>query len=237
VLRFRARAVGAGSRLDFALADRVAGGGAIRSVRLGPHWQSFSLSWRPRIRSPHAALFLWQPKARASFAVADVGVIAYEPGDGLRLFAVPERLRGSVYDHLVSDSSQLEQRYVESRLDAARLALRAFGSAPIQGIGWSTFPDYSAERADYGRLAAHDQYLLIAAELGVIGLAFLTLLLTAAVIAVRHARPDRPTAAAIGLLAGGAAGMVFVETVASPQVSIPIALAAAVLCVNRRPAR
>ncbi|HXR29821.1 MAG TPA: O-antigen ligase family protein, partial [Solirubrobacterales bacterium] len=237
VLRFLARATGAGSQLDFALADRVAGGGTTRSVRLGLRWRPLSLTWRPRIRSPHAALFLWQPRARAGFDVANVGVIAYEPGGGLRLFAVPERLRGSVYDHLVSDASQLEERYVQSRLDAAELALRAFGSAPIQGIGWSTFPDYSAERADYGRLAAHNQYLLVSAELGLAGLAFLALLIAAPIVAARRARPDRPTAAAIGLLAGAAAGMVFVETVASPQVSIPIALAAAVLCANRRPAR
>lgn len=233
VLQFLARATDAGSRLDFALADRIAGGGVAGSALLGTRWQPFSLSWRPRTRSPHASLFLWQPRARASFAVADVGVIAYEPGDGLRVIAVPERLRGSVYGHLASDASQLEERYVQSRLDAARLALRAFGSAPIQGIGWTAFPDYSAKRADYGRLAAHDQYLLIAAELGLLGLAFLGLLVTAPILAARRARPDRHTAAAIGLLATAAAGMFFVEAFSSPQVSIPIALAAAVLCVNR----
>jgi O-antigen ligase len=236
VLSFSARAQGEGSRLVYSLADRIAGGGTRASTRLGNRWQSLSLVWRPRIDAPHASLFLWQPDRRASFAVADVRVTERDGDRVLGAVVAPYRLRGSVYDHLVSDSSKLEQRYVESRLDAARLALRAFGSAPVQGIGWSTFPSYSAERADYGRLAAHDQYLLIAAELGLIGLAFFALLLAAPIVAVRRAPPDRPTAAAIGLLAGGAAGMVFVETLASPQLSIPIAIAAAVLCARRRPA-
>ena len=87
-----------------------------------------------------------------------------------------------------------------------------------------------------GRLAAHDQYLLVAAELGLIGLVFMGLLLAAPIVAVQRAPADRPTAAAIGLLAGAAAGMVFVETFASPQISVPIALAAAVLCARSRPA-
>jgi O-Antigen ligase len=234
-LSFEARAKRRGSRLDYALADRVAGGGVRGSALLNHRWRSLSLIWRPRMDAPHASLFLWQPNRAGSFAVARVRVTESEGDTLLGNVVVPERLRGSVYDHLGSDGSQLEQRYVESRLDGARLALRAFRSAPVQGIGWSTFPDYSAERDDYGRLAAHDEYLLIAAELGLLGLAFLGLLIAAPIVAVRGARPDRPTAAAIGLLATAAAGMIFVEALSSPQVSIPIALAAAVLCVNRRP--
>jgi hypothetical protein len=234
VLSFSARGAAAGSRLDYALADRVADGGATASARIGPRGRTLSLIWRPRIHAPHAALFLWQPDRRARFVVSDVRVTERAGGTVLGAVIAPDRLRGSVYDRLVSDASRLEERYVESRLDAANLALRAFGSAPVQGIGWGTFPSYSAQRADYGRLAAHNQYLLIVAELGLIGLAFLALLLAAPILAVRRAPPDRPTAAAIGLLASAAAGMVFVETLASPQLAIPIALAAAVLCAHRR---
>lgn len=235
VLRFRARSPVSGARLDFALADRVAAGGPVASARLGPGWRSFSLAWRPRSRSPHAALFLWQPHEPADFTVGDVRVLAREPGSPARVIEVPDRLRGSVYAHLHEDASALEQRYVESRLDAARLALDAFGSAPLQGIGWSTFPDYSAKRDDYGRLAAHNQYLLVAAELGLTGLAFLFLLLAAPVVAARTAPPDRAAAAAVGVLAAAAAGMVFVEVLAAPQLAVPIAIAAAVLCARWRP--
>jgi O-antigen ligase len=235
VLSFAVKARQPGT-LDYALADRVAGGGVHGSARLDRRWRTLSLAWRPRINAPHASLFLWLPGRAGSFAVSGVRVTESEDGAVLGTVVAPDRLRGSVYAHLGSDGSQLEQHYVESRLDAARLALRAFGSAPIEGIGWSTFPDYSAERADYGRLAAHDQYLLVAAELGLLGLAFLALLLAAPIVGARGARPDQPTAAAIGLLTTAAVGMFFVEPFSSPQVSIPIALAAAVLCANRCPA-
>ncbi|HKT83506.1 MAG TPA: O-antigen ligase family protein, partial [Solirubrobacterales bacterium] len=236
VLGFSARATRAGGRLDYALGDRIAGGGRRAAVRLDRRWRTFSLSWRPRIDAPHASLFLWQPAQRASFAVAGARVTERQGTAVLGAVVAPDRLRGSVYAHLGSDASRLEKRYVQSRLDAARLAWRAFRSAPVAGIGWSSFPAYSAKRADYGRLAAHDQYLLVGAELGLIGLAFVALMLAAPVLALRRAKPDRPTAAAIGVLAGGVVGMVFVETFASPQVSVPIALAAAVLCARLRPA-
>jgi O-antigen ligase len=236
-LSFSARAARPGSRLEYALADRVAGRGTRGSAHLGRHWLEFTLVWRPRIDAPHASLFLWQPAQPASFEVSGVRVTERRGDAVLGAVVAPDRLRGSVYAHLGSNASQLEERYVRSRLDAARLALRAFRSAPIAGVGWSSFPSYSAKRADYGRLAAHDQYLLVGAELGLIGLVFMALLLAAPVVAVRRAPPDRPTAAAIGVLAAGAAGMVFVETFASPQISVPIALAAAVLCARPRPAR
>lgn len=225
-----------GSRLAYALADRVAGGGVAASARLGPQQRTLSLLWRPRIRAPHAALFLWQPDTSADFAITDARVTERVGGGAVQTVVAPDSLRGSVYAHLTSSASKLEDRYVESRLDAARLAWRAFRSAPLEGIGWSTFPSYSAQRADYGRLAAHDQYLLIAAELGLMGLAFLALLLAAPVLGARRSPPDRATAAAIGLLAGAAAGMVFVETLASPHLAIPIALAAATLTARLRPA-
>jgi O-antigen ligase len=237
ILSFAVGATGTppGSRIAYALADRVAGGGVAGSARLGRDRRTLSLLWRPRIRAPHAALFLWQPDTRAAFAVADAQVTERVGGAEAGTVFAPSRLRGSVYAHLTSDATKLEDRYVESRLDAARLAWRAFRSAPVEGIGWSTFPAYSAKRADYGRLAAHDQYLLVAAELGLIGLTFLALLLAAPILGARRSPPDRATAAAIGLLAAAVAGMVFVETLASPHLAIPIALAAATLTARLRP--
>jgi hypothetical protein len=237
VLSFKARAARAGTRLDYALADRVSGRGVRRSVLLDHRWRTLSLPWRPQMDAPHASLFLWLPGPPGSFAIDDARVTESEGGTMLGAVVAPHRLRGSVYAHLGSNGTRLEQHYVESRLDAARLAVRAFGSAPIRGLGWATFPDYSAEHANYGRLAAHDEYLLIAAELGLIGLAFLGLLVAAPLVAARGARPGPASAAAVGLLATGAAGMFFVEPFSSPQVSIPIALAAAVLCANLRPGR
>jgi O-Antigen ligase len=230
VLSFSARGGAPSSRLDYALSDRAAGGGIVASTRIGPRPRTLSLLWRPHIHAPHASLFFWQPGRRARFAVSAVRVTERKGERVLGAVVAPDHLDGSVYAHLSSSASKLEEHYVHSRLDAARLALRAFGSAPAQGIGWGTFPAYSAKRAGYGRLAAHDQYLLTAAELGLVGFAFLLLLVAAPAVGARRAPPGRSTAAAVGLLAAAAAGMVFVEALASPQLSIPIAMAAAVLC-------
>jgi hypothetical protein len=233
VLSFSVKGGAPESRLDYALADRVAGGGVTASARIGARGRSFSLLWRPRVDAPHASLFFWQPDRPARFVVSGVRVSEHQGRRLLGAVVAPDHLDGSVYAHLATSSSKLEERYVQSRLDAARLALRAFGSAPAQGIGWGTFPSYSAKRADYGRLAAHDQYLLTGAELGVIGLLFLALMIAAPVVGARRAPTGRATAAAVGLLAAGAAGMVFVEALASPQVGVPIAIAAAVLCAGQ----
>jgi O-antigen ligase len=234
VLRFRARSEGGKGRFAYALGDRLGSAGTARRGRLGDTWRSFSLAWRPHRRSPHAALYVWQPTEPARFALRDVRVVSSSPA-GRRVIAAPPRLKGSIYDQMRTLATRSEKRYVESRLDAARLAWRAFRSAPLAGIGWSTFPEYSDERLDYGRLAAHDQYLLIAAELGIIGLAFFALLIAAPVVGLRRVRHDRETSAALGVLVTAVVGMVFVEVLAAPQLAAPIAIAAAAVAAG--PAR
>jgi O-antigen ligase len=234
VLRFRARGEGGEGRFAYALGDRLGNGGAARTGRLGSSWRGYSLAWHPRRRSPHAALYVWQPTEPARFALRNVRVVS-SGAAGAKVIAVPARLRGSVYDQMRTLATRSEKRYVESRLDAARLAWQAFRSAPVAGIGWSTFPEYSDERLDYGRLAAHDQYLLIAAELGALGLAFLALLIAGPVVGLRQVRRDRETSAALGVLVAAVAGMVFVEILAAPQLAVPVAIAAAVVVAG--PAR
>jgi len=234
VLRFRARSVGGKGRFSYALGDRLGSAGTTRRGRLDDSWRSFSLTWRPQRRSPHAALYVWQPSEPARFALRGVRVVSSD-STGARVIAAPPRLKGSIYDQMRTLATRSEERYVESRLDAARLAWRAFRSAPAIGIGWSTFPEYSDERLDYGRLAAHDQFLLIAAELGIIGLAFLALLIAAPVVGIRQVRRDRETGASLGVLVTALVGMVFVEVLAAPQLAVPIAIAAAAVAAG--PAR
>jgi O-antigen ligase len=147
---------------------------------------------------------------------------------------VPGHLEGSLYARLTSSAARAEKHYLQSRLDAAREALRAFASEPLRGIGWATFPAYSASHLHYGPLAAHNQYLSFAAELGIVGILFMSLLIAAVAIGVKGSGLGRPEAAAIGMLASTAAGMFFVEALPVPQLSIPIALAAAIVCAPRR---
>lgn len=233
-LRFRARSRQPGLAIEYALADSVQGaGGALGDGRLRPEWRRFSLAWRPPRSSTQATLYIWRPRGRAAFAVDDVSVLARAQGARARAIAVPSQLEGSLYDHLTSSAEREEERYIESRLDAAELAWSAFREEPLLGIGWSTFPDYSAERADYGELAAHNEYLAFAAELGLIGLALLGLAIAAVVLGARRSGPTRAEAAAIGVLAATAAGLVFVEALPAPQLSITIALAAAIVCARR----
>ena len=237
VLRFRARSEGAGLPFSYALGDSSQGSlGRRANGVLGPGWQRFSLAWHRHLRSPHATLYIWQRGSPGStFELSDVEVIAADPGRGVRTISVPKHLEGSLYSHLKSEAVQLEHRYVDSRLDAARLALDAFRSEPLRGIGWATFPAYSAVHLPYGRLAAHDQYLAFAAELGIVGLLLLALMVCAAVLGVRRMDSGRAQDAAVGVLAAAAAGMVFVEALPAPQLSIPIALALAIACATQSP--
>lgn len=235
-LRFRARAERPTRLpLTYALGDSAQKAEGPRAAgELSQHWRHFSLVWRPRLRSPHATIYVWQRAGPSTFELADVRVIARSRNLRSHIIAVPGHLKGSIYHRLTSDATREESRYIRSRLDAARLALRAFASEPLRGIGWSTFPAYAAVHLHYGQLAAHDEYLAFAAELGIVGVLLLGLLIAAVALGVRRIGPSRAEAAAIGVLAAAAAGLVFVEALPTPQLSIPIAVAAAVVCAHRR---
>lgn len=230
-LRFRARSIGPGGRLRFALGDSVrVAGGARGEATVRARWRTFSLRWHPRLRAPHASAYLWGAGKLSAFELTDVRLLAREPGGRRRVLVIPTKLRGSIYGHLTSAAARAETRYLHSRLDASREALRAFRSAPVWGIGWQTFPSYADERLHYGPLAAHNQYLAIAAELGIIGLLLVAILFAAPVLGLRRNGSSEPDPAPIAVLAAALVGVVFVEALSVPQLSIPIAIAAAIVC-------
>jgi O-antigen ligase len=232
-LRFKAKADEGRLPFSYVLGDSGHPGDRVQATTvLGPRWRGFSLVWRPQLRSPHANLYLWQRRGPSRFSVADVRVIGDRVGKAPEVIAVPGQLRGSIYGRITSEAAREERRYVRSRIDAAHLALEAFGSKPLVGIGWGTFPTYAAAHSHYGQLAAHDQYVAFAAELGIVGVLLLGLLLAAMVSGVTRAGPGRVETAAIGVLATAVAGLVFVEALEVPQLSIAIAIAAAVLCAG-----
>lgn len=234
-VRIRARTDGPPLPLRLALADvtRFASG-AEASAILGREWRPYSLSWRPRIRSPHAALYMWLPGDPGTFEFRGARILAVPRAGSARVIELPHQLEGSIYGRLVSTATRAEKRYLQSRLDAAREAIDAFASQPLRGIGWATFPAYTATHLNYGQLAAHDQFLAIAAELGLVGLILFGLLVAGLAIGARNRWPGPADTAAFGVVITTAAGMFFVEPLPVPQVSIPIALAAAVLCAPRR---
>jgi hypothetical protein len=235
LLRFRGKTDGDRLSFYYALGDSAQRAPAPRSAgELGGRWRRYALSWHPRLRSPHATLYVWQVgNGPSTFALSDVEVVARGPGGHRASVPIPEHLEGSIYGHLRSKAQRLEHRYVRSRVDAAHLAFRAFRSEPLRGIGWGTFPAYSAAHLSYGRLAAHDQLLDIAAELGVVGLLLLGVMIVGAVAGVRRMGSGLAQNAAIGVLAGTAVGMVFFEALTTPQLSVPIAIALAVACAGQ----
>ena len=62
------------------------------------------------------------------------------------------------------------------------------------------------------------------------GVLLLGLILASAAFGVARADSSRAEAAAVGVLAAAVAGQVFVEALPVPQLSITIALAAAIVC-------
>jgi hypothetical protein len=233
LVRLRARSPHGSVRLRYALGDADHVERALRTATVGPAWQPLSLRWRPRLRSPHATFYAWRQGGAATFEIGDVRISGGREPGALDI-ALPGRLEGSAYDRMRSEADRSESRYIESRVDAARLAFDAFKSEPVRGIGWSSFPDYAAAHLRYGQLATHDQYLAIAAELGVVGVLLLALFVAAIGAGWRQVGRGPAEIAAIGVLVAAGAGMVFVEALPTPQLSIPIALAAAVVCAQGR---
>ncbi|MGA8745503.1 MAG: O-antigen ligase family protein [Solirubrobacterales bacterium] len=235
ILKLRARTTGALAPFRFALGDSSNGSArAMQSAALEDRWRRFSLIWHPRIRSPHATLYLWQAGGPGTFEFSDVRVLAIPPIGARTALVQPRRLTGSLYRRLTSTAARAEQRYLQSRIDAAHEALDAFVSQPLRGIGWGTFPSYAAAHLDYGPLAAHNQYLAFAAELGIIGALLIAVLVAAAVTGIRRTGPDPGDAAAVAVLAATAAGLIFIEALPAPQISISVGLALAIVCANQR---
>jgi O-antigen ligase len=135
-----------------------------------------------------------------------------------------------VYQSELNDFHDLERTARASRLTAARLAVGAFASSPIHGLGWQRFPDYAARHADFGKLATHNDYLRVAAELGIAGIALFLILIATVLRCVVRLNRERVNRAATGILITGGVGLFFLNGIVAPNTSIPFAVAAAVAC-------
>ncbi|HVA88750.1 MAG TPA: hypothetical protein VNL71_02810, partial [Chloroflexota bacterium] len=80
-LRFKARAVGPKTPLHYMLADPTQSAQGVGAVaNLGPPWRTFSLTWRPRLRSPHASLYFWLARGAGAFELSEVKVVGRATG-------------------------------------------------------------------------------------------------------------------------------------------------------------
>ncbi len=125
-----------------------------------------------------------------------------------------------------------ERLYVRSRLDGAELAVDSFVSNPIAGIGWDDFQLEADAKLPYGRLATHNDYLRVAAELGLPGLALLGALGVALIMGVRASDDALLRASAGGVLATGALNLAFINAIVLSTATLPLVVAGAVVCAT-----
>ena len=120
-----------------------------------------------------------------------------------------------------------------SRLLGALAGWTLFQESPLFGVGWGHYSFLSGDAAglSFG-IAAHNWYVGILAELGLVGIGlWLAFLGSIAVRLVR--RPSRPRIFGIGVLVTYAAGSMFLEPPASVQTSaMPILFVVAALVAD-----
>jgi hypothetical protein len=230
-LTFEARVTRGREVLAFGMEDNVHGNAPGQTTAtLTPRWERFTQTWRPSEPSADARLYVWEASGRTPFELRDVRVDALAGGTRATVTEVPARLRGSEYDRIVAGYRREEQRGEQSRREAIELGVRAFRSEPIRGIGWERFPDYAERNAAFGRLASHNDYARVAAELGVPGVLALLGLLVTVLLQITRVGRSRAAQGAAGVAVTAAVGLSFLNGLVAPAVSIPFAIAAAVLC-------
>ena len=224
LLTLEARAQG-GARVAFGLEDDQVGLGPVTAVRrLGPDWRRVRLAWTPTADARYARLYAWAPDSTSPFQLRAVRI---DPAEGGEPIVVPPALRGSQFEQERARRIRDERRRdLGSRSTAARLALEAFASAPVLGIGWGDFEAYSDANAEFGRLATHDDYLRFLAELGLVGAGLLLALMALIGVAAAAMARGPVTDGLRGVLVAGAVGLVFLNGLVASQAALGLALAA-----------
>ena len=232
-LSFEARVVTGADRLDFGLEDNLRGNGpSIGSAPVSEQWQKLRIRWTPTDDSPDARLYVWSGVTAADFRIRNVLIVARGPGGSPIRTAIPVRLRGSAYLQREATRRKVEAREIASRRVGVELSVTAFASQPVRGIGWGRFNDVAATRSEFGRLPTHNEYLRFLAELGAVGVLLLGLVALTIGFAVRRAQRDEIGLALVGMLVTGGVGLLFVNGLATPMVTMPLAFAAAAACAR-----
>ena len=235
VVIFDARSPGGPLPFAFGVkADFESGDAKSRTAVLDRTWRGYQVNWQAAARGPRTSAYFWQSGGASAFELRNVRVRVQEPGAPASTATQRAELIGSVLD---TRAHREEDRYLESRLDAAGLALEAFADEPIVGIGWDRFPELAARELDYGELATHNEYLRIAAELGIPGLLMLGFAGYVLVLAMRRAGRSAIASAAIGVTVTAAVAQLFLNGVGVAEASVAAVIAAAILCAGLPAAR
>ena len=228
---FRATARGPYVPITYALQDnlRVLTKTAQATGALSGAERQFSLSWRVPARVRNARFYVWQTSGASTINVLSLSRRTHR---GASVVSVPLDLLGEVHQGEV-DPAANEERFIQSRIDAADAAIKAFAGAPLEGIGWQRFPDYARGEIGY-RIATHNEYLRFAAELGAPGLLVLCLIVLTLVLSTASIGPRAEKAVVAGGLVAGGVGLLFVNALVLPASALPLAVLAGVSAGSRR---
>ena len=105
----------------------------------------------------------------------------------------------------------------QGRLEAALVGPQLFGTAPLFGVGFGHYSILSG-RILGTPIAAHDWYLNVLAEQGIVGISLWLAMLAAVAVALRN-RPRAPRSMGYAVLAAYAVGSFFLEPPNTVQTS------------------
>jgi hypothetical protein len=235
-LHFQARAVGAPRELRFGIEDNLLGNGAVAAAAtFGRGWQNATVRWEAPAESPNLRMYVWTAAAGPAFQIRDVRTVARRFGGPPVTRTISPELTGNRFAELTAQLARIDARDIRSREVGVDLSWRAFRSAPVRGIGWGRFPEYSTAHSVFRDLPTHNEYLRFLAELGLVGTGLLALSGLIVAASFWRRRLDPVGLALLGMLVTGAAGLVFVNALEAPAAAAPLGLAAALACA--RPAR
>ncbi len=219
-VRFTARSAGARLAIAYALQDNlIVGPSSIVRGVVSARTRRFGVTWHPETPSRNPRFYVWATAAAG--AVDLVGLRIRTPGSDV-LRDGPLRLQGNLGEALARAE---QRRYIDSRVQVARTAVHVFSEHPLLGVGWQRFPALARRQlGDLGAYATHDEPLRFAAELGLLGLLPLLVAGAGLTVAAWRLPPGYLRGAAVGGLVAGGVGLLFVNGLAQPTVTVHLAV-------------
>ncbi len=218
--------------------DNYAANGPVStSVSASRAWRAVKETWRPTADSPHARFYVWANRPGVALYLRDVTVTASVPnGAGLGSKSIERIISTQLLGAQTAKQafSGRESTFVKSRIAAARLSWKLFLEHPLFGVGWERYSFY-ADRELSQQINAgspHDDYLRMAAELGIPGVLFLLICVTAVVSRLRQGRLSPAEQVAAGTLAAAGVALFFITALETPSITLSLAAALGVLCAS-----
>ncbi len=202
-------------------------------------WQELKQAWRPTADSRNARFYVWGIQRGAVLYLRNVAITAATAngggggptsvtrGIGTRLLGAPTANQAF---------AGKEGDFLKSRIAAAQLSWKLFKQHPLFGVGWERYASYAGRELPPAINAGspHDDYLRMAAELGIAGVLFLLTCLVALVMRFRRGRLCPAEQVAVGPLVAAGVILFFITGLESPAISLPMAAALGIVGASPR---